>query len=294
MKKKNKTQKHIANYLLYAGVSTFAFVTVMIVPFIYGIYLTFTDWDGLSKTINFVGLSNYIEVFKDDVFWSSMVITLKYVFFVVVITNIIAFFLAFILTSGLKFENIFRSGFFTPNLLGGIVLGFVWEFIFSSVMTYAGDSLGIDFLSKSWLGNPDKAFWAMVIVTVWQLSGYLMIIYIAGFTGIPKSVLEAAKIDGASGFRKIRSIVIPLMVNAFTICIFLSLQRAFMVYDLNLALTEGGPFNTTRMVSMYVYNKAFLSQEYGIGQSEAFVLFIIVAAVTTAQVRFSKSKEVEA
>ncbi|WP_113672496.1 carbohydrate ABC transporter permease [Vallitalea guaymasensis] len=292
-KKRNKLRS-IGQYLLYAGPSTFAFFLVMIVPFLYGVFLTTTNWDGLSSNFDIVGLKNYFNVFKDKAFWSSFVITIKYVVCVVFFTNVIAFLFAYILTSGIKLQNLFRAGFFTPNLLGGIVLGFVWQFLFSNVFVYIGKSLHIPILSSSWLGNPNKAFWAMVIVTVWQLSGYLMIIYIAGFTNIPKSVLEAAMIDGASGFKKIYNIIIPLMVNAFTISVFLSLQRAFMVYDLNISLTNGGPFNTTKMVSMYVYNKAFLSQEYGLGQAQAFVLFLVVAIVTILQVKSSKSKEVEA
>jgi raffinose/stachyose/melibiose transport system permease protein len=291
---KNKNKAVVGQYFLYAGVTTFAFVTVMIIPFLYGIFLTFTNWNGLASEWDFIGITNYLGVFKDKAFWESMAITVKYVLFVVIFTNLIAFFLAFILTSGIKFENVYRSGFFTPNLLGGIILGFVWRFLFSNVFVYFGNQLGIDMFSSSWLGDPNKAFWTMVIVTVWQLSGYLMIIYIAGFTNIPKSVVEAAKIDGATGLRRIIHIIIPLIVNAFTISVFLSLQRAFMVYDLNLALTDGGPFNSTRMVSMYVYNKAFLAQNYGLGQAEAIVLFIVVAIITTVQVKYSKSKEVEA
>jgi raffinose/stachyose/melibiose transport system permease protein len=291
---KNKNKAGVGQYFLYAGVTTFAFVTVMIIPFLYGIFLTFTNWNGLASEWDFIGITNYLGVFKDKAFWESMAITVKYVLFVVIFTNLIAFFLAFILTSGIKFENVYRSGFFTPNLLGGIILGFVWRFLFSNVFVYFGNQLGIDMFSSSWLGDPNKAFWTMVIVTVWQLSGYLMIIYIAGFTNIPKSVVEAAKIDGATGLRRIIHIIIPLIVNAFTISVFLSLQRAFMVYDLNLALTDGGPFNSTRMVSMYVYNKAFLAQNYGLGQAEAIVLFIVVAIITTVQVKYSKSKEVEA
>jgi raffinose/stachyose/melibiose transport system permease protein len=294
MARKNKKKTGVGQYFLYAGVTTFAFVTVMIIPFLYGIFLTFTNWNGLASDWDFIGLTNYLGVFKDKAFWESMAITVKYVLFVVIFTNLIAFFLAFILTSGIKFENVYRSGFFTPNLLGGIILGFVWRFLFSNVFVYFGNQLGIDLFSSSWLGHPNKAFWTMVIVTVWQLSGYLMIIYIAGFTNIPKSVIEAAKIDGATGLRRITHIIIPLIVNAFTISVFLSLQRAFMVYDLNLALTDGGPFNSTRMVSMYVYNKAFLAQNYGLGQAEAIVLFIVVAIITTVQVKYSKSKEVEA
>jgi len=286
--------KFFSQYMLYAGVSTVVFFVVMIVPFLYGVFLTFTDWNGLASSFNMVGLANYGEVMRDKEFWGSLAITLKYVFFVVILTNGLAFAIAYFLTSGVKYQNALRSGFFTPNLIGGIVLGFVWQFLFSNVLVSIGKTNEIAIFSSSWLGNPDKAFWTMVIVTVWQMSGYLMIIYVAGFSNIPKSVVEAAKIDGAEGLRKIYHVILPLMVNAFTVSIFLSLQRAFMVYDVNLSLTNGGPFNSTRMVSMYVYNKAFLSQEYGIGQAEAFVMFIIVASITTIQVKYSKSKEIEA
>ncbi len=292
--KKSRGFKSLGQYMLYAGVSTVVFIVVMIVPFLYGVFLTFTDWNGLAESFNMVGINNYLEVAQDKEFWSSLWLTIKYVFFVVVITNSIAFALAYFLTSGIKFQNALRSGFFTPNLIGGIVLGFVWQFLFSNVLVSIGKANEIAIFSSSWLGNPDKAFWTLVIVQVWQLSGYLMIIYVAGFSNIPNSVVEAAKIDGAEGFRKIFNIILPLMVNAFTISVFLSLQRAFMVYDLNLSLTNGGPFNSTRLVSMYVYNKAFLAQEYGIGQAEAFVMFVIVATITTIQVKYSKSKEVEA
>lgn len=291
---KSKVWVPFSQYMLYAGVSTIVFFLVMIIPFSYGIFLTFTNSTGLSTDFQFAGLTNYVAVFKDSAFWDSLGITIKYVLFVVLISNTVAFFIAYLLTSGMRFQNFFRSGFFTPNLLGGIILGFVWRFLFTNVLVSFGKTYEIGIFSKSWLGNPNGAFWTMVIVTVWQLSGYLMIIYVAGFTNVPKSVIEAGQIDGAKGFQKIFNIILPLMINSFTISVFLSLQRAFMVYDLNLSLTSGGPFNSTRMVSMYVYNKAFLSQEYGVGQAQAFVLFIIVSVITTIQVLYSKSKEVEA
>jgi raffinose/stachyose/melibiose transport system permease protein len=148
--------------------------------------------------------------------------------------------------------------------------------------------------SGSWLADPDKAFWAMIIVTVWQYAGYMMVIYVAGLMNVPKDILEAASIDGASLLTKMRKMVLPLMVPSFIVCIFLSLQRGFMVYDLNISLTKGGPFKSTEMVSMHVYEKAFLSRDYGVGQAEAFVLFLLVAVITIAQVYFSKKMEVEA
>lgn len=279
---------------LFAAPTTFAFVTVVIIPFLFGIYLTFTNWDGLSDATEFVGFANYLAAFKDAEFWANFGLTFKYVIFTVILTNIIGFAFAYILTSGVKFQNFFRAGFFTPNLIGGVLLGFIWQFIFSNVLVYFGKGYNIPFLSTSWLSDPNKAFWSMVIVTVWQYSGYMMIIYVAGFMNIPADVIEAASLDGAYGFQKLKSIVLPLMVPSFTVCVFLTLQRGFMVYDVNVALTQGGPFESTTMVSMHVYNKAFLSQQYGIGQAEAFFLFLMVALVTVTQVYISKKMEVEA
>ncbi|MFC0213527.1 carbohydrate ABC transporter permease [Paenibacillus chartarius] len=280
--------------LVFTGPTLFAFLTVMIVPFVYGIYLTFTNWDGIAVTHSLAGLKNYVGVFKDDVFWKSFGLTLKYVFFTVVFVNAAAFLLALGLTSGLKGQNVFRAGFFVPNLVGGIVLGLIWQFIFSNVLVYLGQKSGIPLFSASWLADPDKAFWSLILVTVWQYAGYMMVIYVAGLMSVPKDILEAASIDGASGWTKLRKMVLPLMVPSFIVCIFLTLQRGFMVYDVNLALTKGGPFKSTEMVSMHVYGKAFLSRDYGLGQAEALVLFLLVAVITLLQVYFSKKLEVEA
>lgn len=280
--------------LLFTGPTLFAFFAVMIIPFLYGIYLTFTNWDGISTTSSLVGFDNYVSVFKDTVFWKSFLLTLKYVFISVALINSVAFLLAYVLTSGLKGQSIFRAGFFIPNLVGGIVLGFVWQFIFSNVLVYVGKELSIPLFSASWLSDPNKAFWTMIIVTVWQYAGYMMVIFVAGLMNVPKDILEAASIDGANLWTKMRKMILPLMVPSFIVCIFLSLQRCFMVYDLNLSLTKGGPFKSTEMVSMHVYEKAFLSRDYGVGQAEAFVLFLLVATITIAQVYFSKKLEVEA
>ncbi|ANY66930.1 ABC transporter permease [Paenibacillus sp. BIHB 4019] len=280
--------------LLFTGPTLFAFATVMIVPFLYGIYLTFTDWDGISTTSTMVGFENYASVWKDAVFWKSFYLTLKYVFISVALVNVVAFLLAYFLSSGLKGQSFFRAGFFIPNLVGGIVLGFVWQFIFSNVLVSIGQKAGISVFGTSWLADPDKAFLALIIVTVWQYAGYMMVIYVAGLMNVPKDIMEAASIDGATAFRKLRTMILPLMVPSFIVCVFLSLQRTFMVYDLNLTLTKGGPFKSTEMVSMHVYEKAFLSRDYGVGQAEALVLFLLVAGITLLQVYFSKKLEVEA
>jgi ABC-type sugar transport systems, permease components len=274
--------------LLFTGPTLLIFMTVVIVPFFYGIYLTFTNWDGISTTYDMVGFANYETVWNDATFWKSFIMTLKYVLVSVILINIVAFSLAYVLTRRKK-SNLFRTGFFLPNLVGGIVLGFVWQFIFNHVLA----GVGIPLL-QGWLADPQKALWALVTVTVWQYAGYMMVIYIAGLMNVPNDILEASSLDGAIGWKRLKSIVLPLMVPSFSVCIFLSLQRSFLVYDVNLSLTGGGPFKSTELVSMYIYNKAFLARDYGVGQAEAFVLFLMVTAITLVQVYFSKKMEVEA
>ncbi len=289
-----KTGEKIKNLCIFALPGCLIFCAVVILPFLYGFYLTLTDWDGVSKVKNIIGVQNYISVFKDTAFWSSMGLTLKYVVLSVILVNAVAFLLAYALTNGIKGQKFFRAGFFTPNLIGGVVLGFIWQFVFSRVLVNMGKSTGWGLFSTSWLADPNKAFWSMVIVTVWQLSGYMMLIYIAGFTGLSTDVLEVASIDGATGLQKMKSIILPLMVPSFVICLFLTLSRAFMVYDVNLTLTGGEPYGSTRLVAMHVYEKAFTSRNYGVGQAEALILFIIVACISGAQIYIGKKKEVEA
>jgi len=289
-----KKKEKIKNLFVFAIPGCFIFCAVVLIPFLYGFYLTLTDWNGVDATKNMVGFSNYIAVFKDHDFWISMILTLKYVLLSVILVNAAAFLLAYALTNGLKGQNFFRVGFFTPNLIGGVVLGFIWQFVFSRVLVNLGEQTGWGIFSKSWLSDPNTAFFALVIVTVWQLSGYMMLIYIAGFAGLSTDVLEAASIDGATGFQKMKNIILPLMVPSFVICIFFTLSRAFMVYDVNLTLTGGEPYGTTKLVAMYVYDKAFTSRNYGVGQAEALFLFAVVAVISGVQIYIGKKKEVEA
>lgn len=281
-------------FAIFALPGTLIFFMVVIIPFIYGFYLTLTDWNGVAATKNIIGFANYLEVFKDAEFWKSMFLTLKYVFLSVIFVNAIAFGLAYVLTSGIKGQNFYRTGFFTPNLIGGVVLGFIWQFIFARVFVSLGDITGWEAFNSSWLSDPNKAFYALVIVNVWQLSGYMMLIYIAGFMGLSEDVLEAADVDGAHGFSKLTKITMPLMVPSFVICLFFTLSRSFMVYDVNLTLTGGEPYGTTRLVAMHVYEKAFTSRNYGVGQSEALFLFLVVAIISGIQIRMGKKMEVEA
>ena len=282
------------DFCMFALPGMFCFFAVVIIPFVYGIYLTLTDWNGVAEIKNFVGFKNFQGVVKDEQFWTSLLLTFKYVILVVVLVNVIAFLLAYLLTRGIKGQNFFRAGFFTPNLIGGIVLGYIWQFVFSRVFVNIGESTNWELFGVSWLSDPTKAFIALVVVSVWQLSGYMILIYVAGFMGLSEDVMEAASIDGATGWKKMKSIVMPLMMSSVTICLFLTLSRAFMVYDVNLSLTAGAPYGTTEMAAMHVYEKAFTSRQFGVGQAEALILFVIVACISGLQVYLTKKKEVEA
>ncbi len=289
MNKKEKASTKIGLFTMFAGPSMIAFTCFVIIPFIYGLYLTFTSWDGFSSVKQFVGFQNYITVFHDKEFWSSIFLTFRYVIAVVILVNLTAFLLAVLLTSQIKGENFLRAGFFTPNLIGGIVLGFIWQFIFNRVL------VTLPFMpDTSLLSDPTTAFWAIVIVQTWKQSGYMMLIYIAGLVGVSQDYIEAARIDGATNRQILWKIRLPLMMQSFTICFFLTLSSAFQVYDLNLSLTNGGPYGATRMAVMTIFEKAFTYHKYGEGQAEALVFFLIMLCVAVAQLKFTSKKEVEA
>lgn len=286
--------KKITLYLSFAGPATFFFMCVVILPLFYGVYLTFTDWNGLSAEKHNVGFANYVTTFRDAAFWRSIGLTTVFTLLSVVLINLLAFMLAYLLTSGIKGQNFFRAGFFTPNLIGGLILGYIWQIFFSRVLVNLYDYIPAEIFQKSWLSSPGTAFAALVIVQTWQLSGYMLLIYISGFVGISEDVIEAAKIDGASDNQIMRHIRLPLMVPSFVICLFLSLTRTFKVYDLNLSLTAGGPYDSTKFAAMHIYTQAFENQKYGVGQAEALVLFAVVAVISLTQTYIGKKREVEA
>ena len=283
-----KKTRNILAFLLFVAPAVMIWFSVVIVPFLYGIGITFTDWNGLSMKINFVGLQNYQKVFTDSVFFGAFLKTVVYVIFSVILSNVIGFMLALAVTSGMKGQGLFRTGFFTPNIIGGIILGYIWNFIFSYALTGLGKNLGISWLSTSWLTDPNKALAALIIVTAWQMSGYLMVIYIAGLSSVPKELLEAASIDGATGWQVVKNVKVPLIINSITICIFLAITRTFMSFDMNLSLTAGGPYKSTELIAYKIYQTAFTKMDFGVGQAQAIVLFMIVAGVSLLQVYFTK------
>ena len=287
-----KHHRSIVNFIFVFPL-LFTFVVTVIIPLCLGVFYSFTDWNGIKMT-GFIGFANYKAMFSEPSFLWSLLITILFVVLNMVLVNVVAFMLALLCTSKVKGLSFFRASYFLPNLIGGIVLGYIWQFVFSRVFVSIGETTGWSLFEISWLSTPNKAFAALVLVSVWQLAGYMILIYVAGFMGLSEDVLEAASIDGASGWVKMKNIILPLMMSSVTICLFLTLSRAFMVYDVNLSLTGGAPYGTTEMAAMHVYEKAFTSRQFGVGQAEAFILFIIVACISGIQVYTTKKREVEA
>ena len=266
----------------------FCFVAVVIVPFIYGVYLTLTDWNGVSDVKNFVGLTNFISVFKDTQFWTSLLLTFKYVIFVVIIVNVLAFAIALLLTRGIKGTNVFRTVFFMPNLIGGIVLGYIWQILINCVLSIVEEPL---------LGlNTPAGYWGLIVLMAWQQVGYMMIIYIAGLQNVSPDLLEAAAIDGANSWQTLIKIKLPMVMSSVTICLFLTLTNSFKLFDQNLSLTAGEPNHATEMLALNIYNTFYARsgpQWKGIGQAKAVIFFVVVVIIALVQLRATRSKEVQ-
>jgi len=292
--KKKKNWKEAGLFSLFVGPVFIAFTIVVLVPFFSGIYYSFTDWNGITGEIKWVGLDNFKYIFTDDKqFLQSFKLTAVYTVVAIILTNAIGFSLALLVTQKLKSSNLLRTVFFMPNLLGGLLLGFIWQFIFIRGFASIGELTGIPLFELAWLGDKNTAFWGIVIVSVWQGAGYIMLIYIAALQNIPKELIEAAKMDGANRFQVLRNIKVPLVAPAVTICLFLTTASSFKIFDANLSLTNGGPFKSTEMLALNIYTEAFVNNRYGIGEAKALIFFIVVAAISILQVTITKRKEVE-
>lgn len=262
-----------------------AFLIAFVVPFLLGFVLSFTEFRTVSDA-TFVGVQNYVKAFtQDNTFLNSLMFTVKFAVTSVISINLIAFLLALMLTRGVLGTKFFRTVFFMPNLIGGIVLGYIWQVIINGFL-YRFD--------YSITSNPTFGYWGLVILMNWQMIGYMMIIYIAGIQNIPGDILEAAKVDGANSFTVLRRITIPSVMPSITICLFLTITNSFKLFDQNLALTAGAPSNRTQMVALDIYNTFYSRTGYeGVGQAKAVIFFIIVAVIALAQLRFTRGKEVE-
>ena len=271
----------------------FTFAVTVIIPLCLGIFYSMTDWTGIRYT-EFVGLANYATMLKEVPFLWSLILTVLFVVVNMIMVNVVGFLLALLCTNKFRGVGFFRAAYFLPNLIGGIVLGYVWQFVFNNVLTKV--------MSGSLLSNTPTAFLAIIVVYVWQYAGYIMLIYINGLTTVPKDVLEAASIDGANTLTTLFKIKIPMIASTITICTFLTLTSAFKQFDVNMALTNGtgslnfaGQYlsNGTQMLALNIYNTAIAKNSYALGQAKAVLFFIILACVSLIQVRVSNSKEVE-
>lgn len=279
------------SFWLFVLPALFALTVVVFFPFFYGFYYSFTDWNGLTAT-TFLGLENYIAAFQDSRFKDSIEFTIKFAIASIILVNILGLGLAVLVTQKIKISNGLRTIFFMPNLIGGLILGFIWQFIFISGFDAVGRLLNLPLL-QGWLSTPETGFWGLVILNVWQYAGYIMVIYISYLQSVPEELVEAAEIDGANIFQRFWRVKFPLVAPAFTISLFLTLSNAFKLYDQNLALTNGGPYGSTEMLAMEIYKTAFFRYEMAYAQSKAVIFFILVAVVALTQVYVNKKREVE-
>jgi len=293
-----KGQRRMADslhQLVFVGPAFIFFTIIVAIPFLLGMYYSFTDWNGVTGKMSWVGLSNFRTILTEDqAFWNSFWFTTRFSVASVVLVNLVGFMLAFMLTRPLKTRNLLRTIFFLPNVIGGLLLGFIWQFIFVKGFASVGAATGLSFFQLPWLGDEATAFWGILIVSVWQGAGYLMVIYISALVNIPNELMEAAHIDGATTGQMLRHIIVPLVMPAVTVCLFLAISWAFKMFDLNVSLTKGGPFRSTESVALNIYQEAFQNNRYGLGTAKAFLFFLAVALITSLQVYFTKKKEVEA
>jgi raffinose/stachyose/melibiose transport system permease protein len=281
--------------ILFVLPAVIMYVIFLVIPMLQGSYFSFTNWDGLNKTYGFVGLHNFIEAIRDDAnFRTSIIFTAKYVLFAVVLQNAIALLLALLIESQRKAKGLFRTIFFMPSMLSIIISTFMWVFVFTKVMPALSQYAALKFLGISWLGDPNVSFWTIMLVSIWGGVGTLMIIYMAAIQGIPQHLKEAAIIDGAKPFHMLRYITLPLIAHALTICVFLTLNSSFKVYDLVYALTGGGPARATQVITMNILEEAYQrNYRYGYASAKAIILFLIILVITLIQVSVMKKREVE-
>ena len=278
-------EKRLKYYFpVFALPTLLAFLIAFLIPFISGMYLSFTEFTTVLDA-EWVGLSNYVKAFENKEFINALLFTSKFAVVSVITINLCAFTLALLLTRGLKGSNLFRTVFFMPNLIGGIVLGYIWQLIINGVLYKFGVTMTVD---------QKYGFWGLVILMNWQLIGYMMIIYIAGIQNVPAELIEAAKIDGAGPLKTLRHVTIPMIMPTITICLFLTISNSFKLFDQNLALTAGAPSRKTAMLALDIYNTFYGRVGWeGVGQAKAVIFFIIVASIAFAQLVFTRNKEVE-
>lgn len=278
-------QKAYKKYFWFFVLPTLiAFTLFFIIPFILGIVLSFCKFTTVTNA-HFVGVSNYLKAFSNKEFLNALWFTAKFTVVSVITINVFGFIMAYLLTRGIKGTNLFRTTFFMPNLIGGIVLGYIWQLLINGILAHFGVTITT---------SAKYGFWGMVILMNWQLIGYMMIIYIAGIQNIPLDLIEAAKIDGASKLQTLFKVTIPMVMSSVTICLFLTLTNSFKLFDQNLALTAGAPGKKTSMLALDIFTTFYNRNGWeGVGQAKAVIFFVIVGLIALTQLYFTRKKEVE-
>ncbi len=278
-------QKAIKKYFpIFVLPTMIAFAIGFIAPFLLGIYLSFCKFTTVTDA-EFVGMGNYMKILDDPTFIHSLWYTALFTIVTVLLINVLAFAVAMLLTKGINGTNIFRTVFFMPNLIGGIVLGYVWQLLLNGILAKVERTLTYSSV---------YGFWGLVILMCWQQVGYMMIIYISGIQNIPGELIEAAKIDGASSRQVLKSVIIPMVMPSITICTFLTLTNGFKLFDQNLALTNGAPSKMSELLALNIYNTFYGRPGYeGVGQAKAVIFFIIVGVIAVIQNKLTRSKEVQ-
>lgn len=270
---------------LFTGPTLLAFLIGFVIPFVLGIYLSFTRFTAVTNS-RWVGLANYARLLNDSTFVHSLWYTAAFAVITTVLINVLAFAVAYLLTKAIRGANLFRSVFFMPNLIGGIVLGYIWLLLLNGVLSY---------WSRSITFSETYGFWGMVVLMCWQQVGYMMVIYIAGLQAVPEDVIEAARVDGASNRNILFQVTIPLMMPAITVCTFLTITNGFKMFDQNLALTNGAPSRLSELLALNIFNTFYGRAGFeGVGQAKAVIFLIIVAGVALIQNRLTTSREVQA
>lgn len=292
----NKSYKRYLSLFAFVAPAFLLYAVFLLIPTLGGMFYSFTDWNGLNRTYDFIGFANFAEALGEDPdFVNSLWFTLKYVVFIIVLQNVIALLLAVLIESRTRSKGFFRTIFFMPNMISIIISAFMWTFIFSSVLPQIAEKTMLTFLDQAWIGDPNVSFWSIIIVSLWNGVGYMMIIYLAALQGVPQSLKEAAVIDGASPFQTFRNVTLPMITHAVTICLFLTLNGAFKVFDVVYGLTGGGPGRSTQVITMNIFEEAFSNNfRYGYASAKSVILFVIILIFTLIQVTVMKKREVEA
>ncbi len=283
--------------MVFIGFTLPALVAILIsveIPFLMSVFSSFTKWNGLDRAQTFIGLENYKELILDDLdMWKAFGFTLRLTLGSVIVTNITALLLAVLLDSDLKGKNTLRAAYYVPNIISLIIIGYIWRFIFSAGFESFFQITGLEFFMFSWLGDVKLVYFSVLMVSVWHSLGFYLVVYIAGLQTVPRDLIEAAMIDGASAVGRFFRVTLPLIMPSITVSVFHSLSNGLKAFDVIFSLTNGGPGNSTTTIALDIYRTAFVINRFGYGTAKSVILFLIILILSLFQVRMFKQREVE-